>query len=65
MTLASSISLASLTDDARVVIYDRHMFTAQATNDAKFQNYLPCLTTIGLYHPLEGVTNPKYKLSHF
>jgi len=56
---------ASLTDDARVIIYNRLMFIVQATDDVKFQNYLPCLTTIRIYHPLKGVTNPKYKLSHF
>ncbi len=30
----------SLTDDGRVVIYDRHMFIAQAAGLAKTVNYL-------------------------
>jgi hypothetical protein len=32
MTLASSVSYSKLIDDARVVIYDRHMFIVQATD---------------------------------
>jgi hypothetical protein len=50
---------ASLTDDARVIIYNRLMFIVQATDDTKFKIYLPCLTKIGLYHTLDGVTNTK------
>jgi hypothetical protein len=31
---------ASLTDDARVIIYDHHMFIVQATEKADFYNFL-------------------------
>jgi len=31
----------SLTDDARVVIYDRHMFIVQATGERKYYKKFP------------------------
>ncbi len=31
---------ASLTDDARVIIYDHHMFTVQATGLTRINNYI-------------------------
>ncbi len=61
---------ALLNDDARVVIYDCHMFIVQATgvfsnhSDSTKIFYIACFT-MGLYHTLEGDTNLKYKLLAF
>jgi hypothetical protein len=33
---------ASLNDDARVIIYDRHMFIVQATGVECFKTFFPC-----------------------
>jgi hypothetical protein len=46
---------ASLTDDARVIIYDRHMFIVQATENGSlnlvpFQNNLNLVPGYFIYH---------------
>ncbi len=63
----------SLTDDTRVVIYDCHMFIVHTTVEplATCQVQLLLLNIwvsrcpMRLYHPLDGVTNLKYKLLYF
>jgi hypothetical protein len=55
----SSITIVNVTlkfgaSISRIVIYDRNMFVIQGTG----------AFPMGLNHPLDGVTNLKYKLLH-
>ncbi len=51
---------ASLTDDARVVIYDRHMFIVQATSYLIGLKDISFLYRILEAHPLRGVAVVKH-----